>query len=149
MQLVRKCYTFLQGPHLIWSYRLTSHRYYSARGSWGSSVSIVTMLRAGRSRVWSAAGAIDLFPKKPTPVRSPPILLISVLGALSPVVKWPWRKAYYLHPSSSELNEWRCTSVAPLSFCGVASGNFTLSLFRHMCRQSVINGPSADSCEIK
>ena len=51
MQLVRKCWTFVQGSHFIRNYHLTSHSCYSVRGSLGSSVNLVTMPRAGRPRV--------------------------------------------------------------------------------------------------
>jgi hypothetical protein len=79
--------------------------------SCGSSVSIVTRLRAGRAglnshqrhHVQTGSGAHPAF----CPVGT---------GALTPRVKRPEREADNWPPSSAEVNAWSCTSILPYVF---------------------------------
>jgi hypothetical protein len=83
--------------------------------SWRSSVSIVTMLRAGRLGFDARQGRGSLFSLPPRPCRlwGPPGLLSNgVLWAFSPEAKWTGPKVDNLHPSIADFkNAWSYTST--------------------------------------
>jgi hypothetical protein len=111
---------------------VSSHR---SEGARGSSVGIVTRLRAERSGVRRPAAVTDFFPPKTSRrLRYPqqPSLLFSGYRRVFSEVKRPQHEAYYLSPSATKVNnEWSCTSTPLVCPDGVDRDRFAFTLLPH------------------